>query len=145
MPPLRRRRPTTHARPAQARARVASVRGTPRAGTATPGWSVHDGDDLEARLAALAPADNAACAPPRTVMLHEGGAPLAEVLQPAEGARQAAGVVLVLGDHLGYTVDEAATLQRLGAQRATLGAVPLLTSQCIVLCHWHLDGLAAQE
>ena len=47
---------------------------------------------------------------------------------------------MVAGDHLGYTPDDEAALQRLGAVRCSLGHVPLLTSHCIVLSHHWLDA-----
>ena len=102
------------------------------------------------------------------LQLHEEGEPLPAVLerllqpqqrppdeqmqaQPHQQAEDQArehvppheqpqGCVLVAGDHLGYTPDDEAALQRLGAVRCSLGHVPLLTSHCIVLSHHWLDA-----
>ena len=58
---------------------------------------------------------------------------------------QGQGTVLVLGDHLGLTADELATLQWLGAERASVGPVPVLASHSIVLAQAALDCAALEE
>lgn len=130
------------------------------------GWSVVDGDTLEELLKRLRGERAVGCGETATpvheplplLQLHEEGEPLPAVLerclQPRERLqpRQQAheheppqehplhGCVLVAGDHLGYTPDDEAALQRLGAVRCSLGHVPLLTSHCIVLSHHWLDA-----
>ena len=83
------------------------------------------------------------------IMLHEQGAHLSQHL--AVGASNAgtqreqpppSRTVLILGDHLGFTEEEEACLAESGAAKASLGPVPLLASQCIVLAHAALDAVA---
>lgn len=50
--------------------------------------------------------------------------------------------VMVLGDHIGLTATEESLLERRGAVRARMGALPLLSSQCILLSHFLLDEYA---
>ena len=97
------------------------------------GWSVQRFDGVESALRALVAADGGAQRP--LLALHLGGAPLAEALPAAS-----AGVVLAMGDHLGFTEREEAALDSVGATRTALGAVPLLSSHCIVIAHHVLDS-----
>ncbi|KAK3248175.1 hypothetical protein CYMTET_42356 [Cymbomonas tetramitiformis] len=49
--------------------------------------------------------------------------------------------VVVLGDSYGMTVEEISSVkQQVGATAVTLGRLPLLASQCIVLINHHLDN-----
>lgn len=49
--------------------------------------------------------------------------------------------VVVLGDSYGMTVEEVSFVkQQMGASSVTLGRLPLLASQCIVLINHHLDS-----
>jgi len=52
---------------------------------------------------------------------------------------------MVLGDHIGITSAERDTLESVGATFACLGTVPLLTSQCMVLCHHFLDSVSQER
>ena len=98
------------------------------------GWSVQRFDGVEsALLHAVVLANDGARLP--LLALHLGGAPLAEALPVASD-----GVVLAMGDHLGFTEREEAALDALGATRSALGAVPLLSSHCIVIAHHVLDS-----
>ena len=54
------------------------------------------------------------------------------------------GVVLVLGDQLGYAAEDEAAIARLGGRRAACSPRGLLTSHCIVLCHHALDEAEAR-
>mmetsp|Transcript_24681 Transcript_24681/g.74081 ORF Transcript_24681/g.74081 Transcript_24681/m.74081 type:complete len:589 (-) Transcript_24681:22-1788(-) len=75
-----------------------------------------------------------------------GGSPIVldEAGEPFDAKRHCPrGFVAVVGDHLG--LDEAAVdrlCARPGATRVSLGARPLLASQCITLLHHGADGLA---
>jgi tRNA pseudouridine-54 N-methylase len=124
-----------------------------RADTAN-GWSYHVGG-LDGRLRALLETPEAE--PERLlIQLHEEGeATLEEVLTRADadgGDGQApltaplgCSTVLVLGDQLGYTVEEEALLARLGGCRASCSVQGLLTSHCIVLAHHALDQAEARR
>ena len=115
------------------------------------GWLVRDGDALEPLLLSLlaeavvasgAPSEGAASG--LLVALDEDGANLRNVLDAQQPLACGRGVVLVLGDHKGYAALDEQALDRLGAVRACLGPLPLLTSQCIILCHNVLDCLVAE-
>lgn len=124
---------------------------------APDGWSVHGcmeserdpayeptPESLTERLSALVGTDDESV---RFVTLHEHGEPLAQVLS-AQGASEAGGgearaahrTVMVFGDHLGFTEEEEELMEELGATRASLGAIPLLASHCIVLAHHQMDA-----
>ena len=115
------------------------ARGGSRASaSAERGWSVNDDDELAVLLARLVRSHGPRPGKAHVLLaLHEKGASLETLLcaAPAESP----GAVLVLGDHVGFSVEEEACLERMGAVRACLGPLPLLTSQCIVLCHNALD------
>uniref|UniRef100_A0A7S0NXD9 Uncharacterized protein n=1 Tax=Calcidiscus leptoporus TaxID=127549 RepID=A0A7S0NXD9_9EUKA len=104
----------------------------PAAAHVERGWLVRDGDGLEALLCSLRGG-----AP--LLALHEDGVGLDTLLTRGPSAVCGEGVVLVLGDHKGYSAEDEALLDKLGARRGSVGPLPLLTSQCIVLCHHALD------
>tara|TARA_B110001452_G_scaffold214896_1_gene185920 strand:- start:1290 stop:2246 length:957 start_codon:yes stop_codon:yes gene_type:complete len=60
------------------------------------------------------------------------------------GGGDAPGVVLVMGDQLGYGDEDEAAIARLGGRRAACSPRGLLTSHCIVLCHHALDEAEAR-
>ena len=70
------------------------------------------------------------------VLLDEKGEDVARATLP-EGA------LFVLGDHLGFTPEEEATLAKRAVARVSLGPVSLQADQCIVVLHNHLDRRAA--
>mmetsp|Transcript_26420 Transcript_26420/g.87607 ORF Transcript_26420/g.87607 Transcript_26420/m.87607 type:complete len:182 (-) Transcript_26420:492-1037(-) len=77
-------------------------------------------------------------------MLDEDGAPLWTVSRgrPADDAEA---TTLVVGDQLGYALeDEALLMARADVRRVALGPTSLLTSQCIILAHHHLDTLGTR-
>eukprot|EP00754_Rhynchopus_humris_P007894 Rhum_TRINITY_DN13614_c1_g1::Rhum_TRINITY_DN13614_c1_g1_i1::g.61979::m.61979/K16317/trmY; tRNA (pseudouridine54-N1)-methyltransferase len=97
---------------------------------------------------------------PRVVVLDGGGRGLRSLLASpprhgdgedggdgSEGAAEGAerGVVFVLGDHCGLTVEDRAAVRRhaesmgLPCEEASLGRVQLLTSQCVSIVHHILD------
>ncbi|KAL1519827.1 hypothetical protein AB1Y20_023333 [Prymnesium parvum] len=106
---------------------------------APAGWSVVDGEgaSLEGMLASLLGGDEA----PQLVVLHEEGERLEKVI----GAGEPRAVVLVIGDATGFLRTEEEVLQRFNAKPASLGRLPLLASQCIVISHNVLDNAAAEE
>lgn len=65
-------------------------------------------------------------------VLDEQGVDIRDADLPADAT-------FVLGDHLGFTPEELAQLQRRGARRVCLGPVSLQADQCIVVLHNHLD------
>jgi tRNA (pseudouridine54-N1)-methyltransferase len=65
-------------------------------------------------------------------LLDEAGEDVARVGVPADAT-------FVLGDHVGFTPEEAGELARRGARRVAVGPVSLQADQCIVVLHNHLD------
>jgi tRNA pseudouridine-54 N-methylase len=120
----------------QSRRRNRSTRGDEP--EASRGWSVHDGDSLQARLEWL----HAARAGGPPLVLHEQGSmPVVDALRRSAFAADSSGgaVTLVMGDHMGFTAEEEAVLERGGGLRTALGDLPLLTSQCITIVNWLID------
>ncbi len=114
-------------------------------GKPPPGWSVLDGEDaalgaLVGRLMARGDADAVSAARPRLLVLDEEGESLAVLPTAADGEGADPGTVVVIGDHRGFGVEEAATLDRFGAGRVSVGAVPLLASQCVTVLHNAMDN-----
>jgi tRNA (pseudouridine54-N1)-methyltransferase len=66
------------------------------------------------------------------VVLAEDGIDIAEAELPADAR-------VVLGDHLGFTPDEAALLAGRAVVRVSLGPVSLQADQCVTVLHNHLD------
>lgn len=125
------------------------------AGHPLPGWSTREDVELDALLrevgvgATAVAADGAGtAAPSRLLVMHEAGDPIgptSSALVPAGGdSALSVPTVTVLGDHLGFTQAEEDCLARCGGARLSLGAVPLLTSQCIIIIHWLLDTSACR-
>lgn len=54
------------------------------------------------------------------------------------------GATFVVGDHLGLTPEECATLEKRGAKRISLGPVALQADQAIIVLHNHLDRASAR-
>lgn len=129
-----------------------------------PGWRVVDGvcASLEGRLAALyattREGEVGIGRGSRLVMLHEQGDRLESVIDRSgltdtreepqvqdgmAGMRLESQVstVFVLGDGVGFLKSEEEVLQNYGAKPASVGRVPLLTSQCIVICNNVVDNL----
>lgn len=65
-------------------------------------------------------------------VLSEEGVDVAEADLPREAT-------FVLGDHLGFTEEEARVLEARAAGKVSLGPVSLQADQCIVVLHNHLD------
>lgn len=65
-------------------------------------------------------------------VLDEAGADVAATDLPADAT-------FVLGDHLGFTPEEAALLESRAAGKLRVGPVSLQADQCIVVLHNHLD------
>lgn len=72
------------------------------------------------------------------VLLHEQGEDVATARLPEDA-------LFVLGDHLGFTPEEEATLGRRAAARVSLGPRSLQADQCVVVLHNHLDRAAARR
>ena len=135
-------------------------------GRMPPGWSVHSDEGLKDRLHALGvnrpcsrEAEHEQRRPVTLVVLDENGKPLTpQVLTDAAPEAQAAAavptdasdqdaaspprVLLVLGDHRGFSSHEDGLLRELGGVRARVSRVPLLASHSIVLAHAVLDEVA---
>jgi len=107
------------------------------------GWTFHQGG-LDVRLRELLPPGRMR---PLIQLHEEGETTLQEAVQLAsDGAAgkdasdsDPVGVVLVIGDQLGYTAEEEALLAHQGGRRARCSPKGLLTSHCIVLAHHALD------
>jgi|SRR5581483_1279213 len=69
------------------------------------------------------------------VVLDEKGQDVATAPIPKDAT-------FVLGDHLGFTPEEDASLSKRGALRVSLGPVSLQADQCITVLHNHLDRRA---
>lgn len=80
--------------------------------------------------------DGLAAAP--LVVLDEAGDDVEDETLPPDAT-------FVLGDHLGLTDDELATLAARGARRVSLGPVSLQADQCIVVLHNALDRRAGHH
>ena len=122
--------------------------GASGAGSAGRGWCVwREAWDTRLELLAGARADETTTTPKhRLLVLHESGAPLTSLATPpAPDAQPGASTCLVLGDHVGFEADEEALLCELGGEKASVGDVPLLTSQVIVMGHSVLDAVALQR
>ena len=135
------------------------------------GWHLRDGDNLDTLLdSCMSPCGRPTCATAGSeaagaissssssermlLMLHEQGEPLETLLASLPAGADAsshgntadcASMVLVLGDHVGYSDKDVSVLDARGAARACLGPMPLLTSQCIILCHHALDCRAGRR
>lgn len=72
------------------------------------------------------------------VLLQEDGEDVASV-----SAKLAGDAVFVLGDHLGFTLEEEALLAPRAVAKVSLGPVSLQADQCITVLHNHLDRRAA--
>lgn len=70
------------------------------------------------------------------VVLDEKGEDVASADLPRDAT-------YVLGDHLGFTAEEAALLEARGARKVSLGPVSLQADQCITVLHNHLDRRGA--
>lgn len=101
------------------------------------GWSVRSLDGAARVLRELVEPSAGGVRRP-LIALHEEGAQLGDALS-ALPQSAGEGWVVACGDHLGFTEAEEVTLDALGATRASLGAVPLLASHCIVIAHHFLD------
>lgn len=106
---------------------------------------------LEAALTeALSQAREGGTAAP-LLMLSQGAPPLGELLGrlPCLSGSELRDLVVVLGDDLGLSPEEAAMARRVGGSvagggpvvEASLGTGCLLASHCIVLVHHYLDGM----
>ena len=71
-------------------------------------------------------------------LLDEAGDDVERVVVPADAT-------FVLGDHVGFTPEEAAELAKRGARRISVGPVSLQADQCIVVLHNHLDRRSARS
>lgn len=127
------------------------------AACAERGWSVRDGNGLHGLLAMLLGApcargadedrvdlscdgarpESMTCGARALLALHEKGAALDGQLRANPAA--ADGAVMVFGDHVGFSIEDEACLDQMNAVRVCLGPIPLLTSQCIVICQNALD------
>eukprot|EP01062_Namystynia_karyoxenos_P070872 TRINITY_DN66259_c0_g1_i1.p1 TRINITY_DN66259_c0_g1~~TRINITY_DN66259_c0_g1_i1.p1 ORF type:complete len:331 (+),score=80.37 TRINITY_DN66259_c0_g1_i1:128-994(+) len=99
-----------------------------------------------AELAAAAAEDGTEAAAPLLFVLDAAGAPAWATLQALcrpDGIPHA-GAVVCLGDDCGLLPEHWGALEAAGAQRISLGAVPLLASQCIAILHNHLDQLGTR-
>lgn len=65
-------------------------------------------------------------------VLDESGADVATTDLPRDAT-------FVLGDHLGFTPEETALLEKYAAGKVSVGPVSLQADQCIVVLHNHLD------
>jgi len=98
--------------------------------------------------AAVDGTEGAAAGVPPVLLLLDEAAPLIDTVAAGWREHVAGGVVIVLGDNRGLSADEEAFCDSLEAAgdarvvRVSLGPVPLLASQCIVLLHHYLDRLA---
>ena len=135
---------------------VASALSRTLAGKPPAGWSVHDGVDLREVLSMLTgdghqtdackPSASSGMPAPRTrlLVMHEQGRAVSGALGHSIDLSTSLGSsspssphVIVLGDHLGFTVEEEAILD--AHYRVSLSPLPMLTSQCITISHWMLD------
>ena len=66
------------------------------------------------------------------VILDEAGEDIASAMIPARAT-------FVLGDHLGFTAEEASLLKKRSAATVSLGPVSLQADQCLTVLHNHLD------
>lgn len=74
--------------------------------------------------------------PAPVVVLREDGADVASAPLPSDA-------LFVLGDHLGFTPEEDAELEKRAVARVSLGPVSLQADQCVVVLHNHLDRRGA--
>lgn len=71
-------------------------------------------------------------------VLREDGADIAGVRVPSDA-------LFVLGDHLGFTPEEAALLNARGAIPVSLGPVSMQADPCITVLHNHLDRATSHQ
>ena len=105
--------------------------------------------DLKQTVEAAVADHRASCGgqAPVLLLLQEGAPDLADALQAHAAQLHAAGVVCIMGDNRGLTAEEVGMLEQMAAVPdsglvvvpASLGATPLLASQCIVLAQHYLD------
>jgi len=117
-----------------------------------PGFKLHRNDTLEARLQHIVDDEN----DEHTVyMLSETGDLLWDVLEESNSKltaktnnghrRSRRTTTLILGNQIGYSADdESLLLQSPIVQEVSLGALSLLTSQCITITHHYLDRYIAE-
>jgi len=121
-----------------------------------PGFILHHNDTLRARLNQLVSMpsgdDNDDGDNSNIYMMSETGDPLWDVLEDKQqqnskhatkinnAQRTTATTTLILGNQLGYSVDdEKLLLGTPSVREVSLGSLSLLTSQCITITHHYLD------